>query len=93
MKNKDEQTPLDLTTDDDIVWCLLKNGACADNVYEAHRKVFGKLSSKHAPENPLPILITGIGGAGKSTFLKAFFENVPFGKRIGIVKAKAIGWS
>ena len=91
MKNKDDQTPLDLTTDDDIVRTLLKNGARADNVYKAHRKVLGKLSSMHAPENPLPILITGNGGAGKSTFLKAFLEKLSFGQRVGIVKVKAVG--
>ena len=90
MKNKDNQTPLDLTTDDVIVRCLLKNGARADNVYKAHRKVLGKLSLMHAPENPLPILITGNGGAGKSTFLKAFLKKLSFGERMGITKAKAV---
>ena len=91
VKNKDDQTALDLTTDDDIVRSLLKNGARADNVYKAHRKVLGKLSSMHAPENPLPILITGNGGAGKSTFLKAFLEKLSFGQRVGIMKVKAVG--
>ena len=90
MKNKDERTPLDLTTDDDIVRCLLKNGAHADNVYKAHRKVLGKLTSKHAPENPLSVLITGNGEAGKSTFLKALMEKLTFLQRLRITKTPPV---
>ena len=90
MSNNDEQTPLDLTTNDDIVRSLLKNGARADNVYKAHRKVLGKLSSMHALENPLPILITGNGGVGKSTFLKALLKGLSFGQFLGITKAKPV---
>ena len=83
VKSKEDRTPLDLTTDSDIVRCLLKYGARADNVYKAHRKVLGKLASKNAPENPLPLLLTGNGEAGKSTFLKALMEKLSLGQRLG----------
>ena len=86
MKNKDDQTPLDLTTDDDIVRTLLKNGARAENVYKAHFKVLGK----HAPENPLSVLITGNGEAGKSTFLKALMEKLTFLQDWGITRTPPV---
>ena len=94
VKNEDDQTPLDLTTDDHIVRTLLKNGARADNVYKTRRKVLRKLSSESVPENPLPMLITGNGGAGKSTFLTTLLKEISRTQlalqRRGIKKAKPV---
>ena len=52
--------------------------------------MLGKLSSEHAPENPLPILVTGNGGAGKSTFLKAFMKDLSIGQILRFTKAKPV---
>ena len=58
-----------------IIRQLLKHGAQADNVYKAHSKHIGKLSSERPLDNPLPIFITGDGGVGKSTLLKSMFSS------------------
>lgn len=76
--------------DNDIIRSLLKHGARVDNVYKTHRKVLGKLSSEHPPENPLAFLIIGNGGAGKSTFLKAFMTDLSLGQRLKITKARPV---
>ena len=46
--------------------------------YTAHSKVIGELSSEQSPEIPLPILITGDAGVGKSTFLKSMLSSKGF---------------
>ena len=71
-------TPLALANDPDITILLLKHGAKAENVYKTHSKQIGKLSSERPPEIPLPILITGDGGVGKSTFLKSMLSSKGF---------------
>ena len=68
-------TPLALATDTKTIQVLLKHGAQASNVYKAHSKHIGKLSSERPPEIPLSILITGDGGVGKSTFLKSMLSS------------------
>ena len=67
-------TPLALANSPRITILLLKHGAKADNVYEAHSEHIGELSSMRPPDNPLPIFITGDGGVGKSTFLKSMLS-------------------
>ena len=71
-------TPLALANDPDITILMLKHGAKAENVYKTHSKQIGKLSSERPPEIPLPILITGDGGVGKSTFLKSMLSSKGF---------------
>ena len=71
-------TPLALANHPDITILLLKHGAKAENVYKTHSKQIGKLSSERPPEIPLPILITGDGGVGKSTFLKSMLSSKGF---------------
>ena len=73
--NCEEKTPLALASDPNTIKILLRHGALADNVYKAHSKQIGTLSSKRPPEIPLPILITGDGGVGKSTFLKSILSS------------------
>ena len=72
--DKENTTLLALATDTMIVVQLLKHGAQADNVYKAHSKHIGKLSSERPPDNPLAIFITGDSGVGKSTFLKSMLS-------------------
>ena len=73
--DKQNQPLLTLTEDSVIVIQLLKHGAQTDNVYKAHSKHIGKLSSERPPDNPLAIFITGDGGVGKSTFLKSMLSS------------------
>ena len=78
MTDSEGNTPLALSNDSDITILLLKHGAEAENVYKTHSKQIGKLSSERPPEIPLPILITGDGGVGKSTFLKSMLSSKGF---------------
>ena len=78
MTDSEGNTPLALSNDPDITILLLKHGAKAENVYKTHSKLIGKLSSERPPEIPLPILITGDGGVGKSTFLKSMLSSKGF---------------
>ena len=78
MTDKRNKTPLALATDSKTIKILLKYGAQASNVYTAHSKEIGKLSSERSPEIPLPILITGDAGVGKSTFLKSMLSSRGF---------------
>ena len=73
--DSERNTPLALANDPHITILLLKHGAEAENVYKTHSKQIGKLSSERPPEIPLPILITGDGGVGKSTFLKSMLSS------------------
>ena len=86
--DKENTTLLALATDTVIVVQLLKHGAQADNVYKAHSKHIGKLSSERPPSNPLAIFITGDGGVGKSTFLKSMLSSKGFMARFS--KAKPV---
>ena len=72
---------LALTTDPAIIRLLLQHGAKADNVYKAHSKHIGKLSSERPPEVPLAIFITGDGGVGKSTLIKSILSSPGFAAR------------
>ena len=76
--DSEKNTPLALANDPEITILLLKHGAKAENVYKTHSKQIGKLSSERPPEIPLPILITGDGGVGKSTFLKSMLSSKGF---------------
>ena len=82
-------TPLALANHPDITILLLKHGAKADNVYEAHSDHIGELSSMRPPDNPLPIFITGDGGVGKSTFLKSMLSATK-GWKAFFLKAKRV---
>ena len=86
--NKENTTLLALATDPVIVVQLLRHGAQADNVYKAHSKHIGKLSSERPPNNPLAIFITGDGSVGKSTFLKSMLSLKGFMARFS--KAKPV---
>ena len=78
MTDSEGNTPLALANHPDITILLLKHGAKAENVYKTHSKRIGMLSSERPPEIPLPILITGDGGVGKSTFLKSMLSSKGF---------------
>ena len=78
MTDSEGNTPLALAKNPEISILLLKHGAQASNVYKTHSKHIGKLSSQRPPEIPLPILITGDGGVGKSTFLKSMLSSKGF---------------
>ena len=86
--NKENTTLLALAKGTVIVVQLLKYGAQADNVYKAHSKHIGKLSSERPPNSPLAIFITGDGGVGKSTFLKSMLSSKGFMARFS--KAKPV---
>ena len=78
MTDSEGNTPLALANNPEITILLLKHGAKAENVYKTHSKQIGKLSSERPPKIPLPILITGDGGVGKSTFLKSMLSSKGF---------------
>ena len=75
MTDSEGKPLLTLNIQPQIIRQLLKHGAQADNVYNAHSKHIGKLSSERPLDNPLPIFITGDGGVGKSTMLKSMFSS------------------
>ena len=75
MTDSEGKPLLTLNIQPQIIRQLLKHGAHADNVYKAHSKHIGKLSSERPLDNPLPIFITGDGGVGKSTLLKSMFSS------------------
>ena len=75
MTDSEGKPLLTLNIQPQIIRHLLKHGAKADNVYKAHSKHIGNLSSERPLHNPLPIFITGDGGVGKSTMLKSMFSS------------------
>ena len=97
MTDGEGNTPLALANSPEITILLLKHGAKAENVYKTHSKQIGKLSSERPLEIPLPILITGDGGVGKSTFLKSmlsskgFLANFSKAKPVTGVDEKTVG--
>ena len=86
--DKQGRTLLDLANAPNIMILLLKHGAKAENVYKSHNKLIGNLSSERPPDNPLPILITGDGGVGKSTMLKSMLSSKGF--KANFIKAKPV---
>ena len=70
-KNNDGQTPLDLTSDADIIRELIRHGANPQDVYKTHGKVLGKRSSKQPLQTPVKLFMVGNPSAGKSTLTKA----------------------
>ncbi len=73
--DEEGKTPLDLSSDPEIIKLLLKHGAKAANVYKKHSKHIGKLSSERPPHIPLFVLIIGDGGVGKSTLLMSILSS------------------
>ena len=91
-KNNDGQTPLDLTSDADVIRELIRHGANPQDVYKTHGKVLGKRSSKQPLQTPVKLFMVGNPSAGKSTLTKAL-QSEAFGlKRITkrIVKVSGV---
>ena len=90
--NNDGQSPLDLTSDADVIRELIRHGANPQDVYETHGKVLGKRSSKQPLQTPVKLFMVGNPSAGKSTLTKAL-QSEAFGlKRITkrIVKVSGV---
>ena len=66
--NTDEQTPIVLTTDREIVQLLLDNGATPDTLYKMHDNFFREYSP---PEMPVSILVVGYPCTGKTTLISS----------------------
>ena len=91
-KNNDGQTPLDLTSDPDVIRELIRHGANPQDVYKTHGKVLGKRSSKQPLQTTVKLFMVGNPSAGKSTLTKAL-KSEAFGlKRITkrIVKVSGV---
>ena len=69
--NTDEQTPIVLTTDREIMQLLLDNGAKSDALYKIHDKFFRDYSLSSPPEMPVSILVVGDPHAGKTTLVSS----------------------
>ena len=69
--NIDEQTPIVLTTDREIVQLLLDNGATPDTLYKMHDNFFRDYSLSSPPEMPVSILVVGDPRAGKTTLVSS----------------------
>ena len=69
--NTDEQTPVVLTTDREIVQLLLDNGATADTLYKIHDDFFRQYGRSSPPEMPVSILVVGDPRAGKTTLVSS----------------------
>ena len=70
-KNNAGQTPLDLTSDADVIRELIRHGANPQDMYKTHGKVLGKRSSKQPLQTPVKLFMIGKPSAGKSTLTKA----------------------
>ena len=70
-KNNDGQTPLDRTSNADVIMELIRHGANPQDVYKTHGKVLGKRSSKQPLQTPVKLFMIGKPSAGKSTLTKA----------------------
>ena len=91
-KNNDGLTPLDLTSNPDVIRALIRHGANPQDVYKTHGKVLGKRYSKHPLKTPVKLFMVGNPSAGKSTLAKAL-QKEAFGlKRIAkrIVKVSGV---
>ena len=67
-KNVDDETPLQLATDNDIINNLIRYGSSPDNVY----KLYGKSVKLKKPlKPPVKIFIIGNSSVGKSTLTEA----------------------
>ena len=71
-----------------MIKILLKYGAGVDIVYRNYSYLLGKLAPERPPENPLSIILTGDGGVGKSTLLKAMLSSKGF--RANFMTAKPV---
>ena len=98
LTDKEGRTPLpDLAKDEQMIKILLKYGARVDNVYERFSYLLGKLATEQPPDNPVPIFLTGDGGVGKSTLLKAmlsskgFMTNFSIAKPVTSIEEKTVG--
>ena len=96
--DKEGRTPLpDLAKDEQMIKILLKYGARVDNVYKRYSYLLGKLATEQPPDNPVPIFLTGDGGVGKSTLLKAmlsskgFMANFSIAKPVTGIEEKTVG--
>ena len=79
--NEQRQTPLELTTNVEIIKEFIRHGANPANVYQEHGKVLG---TKHPLVPPVKVFLVGNPFAGKSTLAAALqneasaFFSVPF---------------
>ena len=92
VKNNAGHTPLDLTSNADVIRQLIRHGANPQDVYKTHGKVLGKRSSKQPLQTPVKLFMVGKPSAGKSTLTKAL-QSEAFGlKRISkrIVKVSGV---
>ena len=69
--NTDEQTPIVLTTDREIVQLLLDNGAKSDTLYKMHDDFFREFGLSSPPEMPVSILVVGDPFTGKTTLVSS----------------------
>ena len=71
LPNTDEQTPIVLTTDREIVQLLIDNKANPDPLYKMYDTFFRDYSLRSPPEMPVSILVVGYSGVGKTTLVSS----------------------
>ena len=75
-KNNAGQTPLDLTSNADVIRELIWYGANPRHVYKTYGKVLGKHSLKQPLKTPVKLFMVGKPSAGKSTLIKALQSEI-----------------
>ena len=89
MKNNERKTPLDLTSNTDLIRVLIRHGANPRDVYKYHGNVLGR--AKQPLQTRVKLFMVGNPSAGKSTLTKALLQE-GFGlKRIANWMTKVSG--
>ena len=70
-KNSDEQTPVMLTDDIEIIRKLLKHGADPHPLYQRYEEFFKECSSETPPPTPFNVLVLGNASTGKTTLIES----------------------
>ena len=70
-KNPDEQPPVMLTNDIDIIRELLKHGADPHPLYQRYEEFFKECSSETPPPTPFNVLVLGNASTGKTTLIES----------------------
>ena len=94
IKNKNEEIPLQMTTNSDIIKDLIRHGARTNMMYESHRSALG---TNEPIKPPVKIFVVGNPSVGKSTLTAALKKTLNFvarwftsGKVSGVEK-KTVG--